>query len=403
MNKRCSRSTRRRVIAGSIAATVVSLAAACSTQASRPGDTAAPSINAAQAGDAVQSRWFIIGQDLDSIRGYVGSGCCVRPDGVTGYMDLYDLRNPAEVYGGLGIDHQGNPVGLEDDDGGGRMNARRSVTEFGAPALAIGLSITENEHPGALARLVAGDYDAEIRQLGELIRLNGVRTFLRIGYEFDGAWNKGYEQPEQYRQAYRRVVDVLRQHGVRNVEYVWQGSASTVDDVIDGRHDDIRDWYPGSDYVDWIGISWFMHPDETISVPSVHAPPTARQLADELVAFARVAGKSVMIAESAPQGYDLKAGFAANHVAIWDGAPRTDVRQLTADEIWQAWFQPLFDYLASNSDAIRAFAYINCNWDAQAMWGPPYANGFWGDTRLETNPELAARFNRAVLAWKAVP
>ena len=35
------------------------------------------------------------------------------------------------------------------------------------------------------------------------------------------------------------------------------------------------------------------------------------------------------------------------------------------------------------------------------MWGPPYENGFWGDTRLETNPELARRFNQAVTAWKA--
>jgi len=403
MNTRCNGWTRRRAIAGLVAAIVLSLTGACSTQASRGAATAAPPVVAAKDRDAVPSRWFIIGQDLDSIRGYVDSGCCVRPDGVTGYMDLYDLRNPAEVYGGLGLDRQGNPVGLEDDDGGGRMNARKSVTEFGAPALALGLSITENDHPGALARLVAGDYDAEIQQLGNLIRLNGVKTFLRIGYEFDGAWNKGYENPEQYRQAFRRVVDVLRQQGVPNVEYVWQGSASTVDDVIDGRHDDIRDWYPGNDYVDWIGISWFMHPDESISVPAAYTPPTARQLADELVAFASEMGRPVMIAESSPQAYDLKAGFSAHHVAIWDGAPRTDVRQLTADEIWQAWFQPLFDYLASHSDTIRALAYINCNWDAQAMWGPPYANGFWGDTRLEMNPALAARFNRAVLAWKAIP
>ena len=55
----------------------------------------------------------------------------------------------------------------------------------------------------------------------------------------------------------------------------------------------------------------------------------------------------------------------------------------------------------TNTDTVRGLAYINVNWDAQPMWGPPYNGGFWGDTRLENNPEIAERFNRAVENWKA--
>jgi len=53
-----------------------------------------------------------------------------------------------------------------------------------------------------------------------------------------------------------------------------------------------------------------------------------------------------------------------------------------------------------NRDVIHVLAYINVDWDSQAMWGPPYANGFWGDSRLEVNADIAARFAAAIDAWK---
>ena len=37
-------------------------------------------------------------------------------------------------------------------------------------------------------------------------------------------------------------------------------------------------------------------------------------------------------------------------------------------------------------------AYINANWDNQALWAKPYHNGYWGDSRLEANEEIAKRF-----------
>lgn len=349
------------------------------------------------------ARIYIIGQDLESIRGYFASGCCARPDGVTNYLDLYELRSRQSHFGGLGMDTAGVPAGVDRDAGGGVMNAYKAGTEFGVPGLALGLSITENDHPGALARLIAGEYDAEIHELGVLIGLHRGTTYLRIGYEFDGAWNKGYEQPQRYVQAYRRIVDLLRRDRVANVEFVWQASASSVNVVIDHRHKDIRDWFPGDGYVDWMGLSWFMHPDATIGVPSDFQPPTPRQLANELVDFARERQKPVMIAESAPQAYDLKAGLRAHHVSIWDGPARSGAQSVNSEQIWDAWFRPLFVYLDQNLDVIRALAYINCNWDAQAMWGSPYANGFWGDSRLETNPEVARRFSAAIQRWREQP
>jgi len=70
--------------------------------------------------------------------------------------------------------------------------------------------------------------------------------------------------------------------------------------------------------------------------------------------------------------------------------------QLGADAIWQEWFEPLFTYIEENRDVIGILAYINTHWDAQPMWGSPYTNGYWGDTRLQNNPTLVKRWNERI-------
>lgn len=349
---------------------------------------------------ATPSKLLIIGQDLGAIRGYMASDCCPQPDALTAYVDFYDILTPAD-FGGLGMDADGGDAGFESDWGAGPVSAMRTATEFGIGAVALGLSLTENEHQGKLDRLVAGDFDAEIRRLAEFARRIDGPLYLRIGYEFDGAWNQGYGTTERYIAAFRRIVDVMRDAGTNNVEYVWQASASTTDDLIDGGREDITRWYPGDDYVDWMAFSWFMTPHERVTVESLHEPPTPLELTAEVLAFARERSKPVMIAEAAPQGLDLQEGFLAHHHPIWDGASGEGRVDMTSEELWDHWFAPLFELMHANRDLIHALAYINADWDSQPMWGPPYESGFWGDTRLEANADIATRFDAAIAAWKA--
>jgi len=361
------------------------------------GDSSGETSESATA--AERSKLLIIGQDLGAIRGYMASNCCPQPDGVTAYIDFYDILLEGD-FGGLGIDAAGDPLDFELDWNSGPVGAWQTATEFGIDGLAIGLSITENEHPGDLQRLVDGEFDAEIRQLARFMSLIKGPVYLRIGYEFDGAWNQGYQDPEVYIAAFRRIVDKLRETDVGNVEIVWQASTSTTDDIIDGGHEDITRWYPGDDCVDWMGLSWFMNPHETVQVPSTFTPQTPLELTEELLSFARQHGKPVMIAEASPQAMDLNENFMANHASIWDGEPATGRMEMSNDEIWEYWFAPLFQLLDDNHDVIHALAYINADWDSQTMWGPPYASGFWGDTRLESNDNIAARFTTAINDWK---
>ncbi len=66
---------------------------------------------------------------------------------------------------------------------------------------------------------------------------------------------------------------------------------------------------------------------------------------------------------------------------LWERDPNAP--QQTADEIWNEWYAPFFQYIHDNSDVIRALAYINANWDSQPMWSKPYRSGYWSDSPVE--------------------
>ena len=342
-------------------------------------------------------RLLIIGQDLSSIADYVDSGYFETPGGVTTYLAFYNLlssRHP--VYGALGEQADGTPIGYDVDWGAGRLNANSAALAYPQSSLVIGLSLAEGSGDtiwadGALQAIGRGEHDDKIARLAEFLNAIDKPVYLRVGYEFDGAWNRGYDDTAAYIAAFRRIVDGLRSAGVRQVAYVWQASASPVDDVIDGRQESIEDWYPGDEYVDWLGLSWFLHADE-----SAGSGRSQRQLADEVLALARSRNKPVMIAEAAPQGYDLTRLRRAHSSPLRDGAPGTASTPIDADAIWQAWYEPLFDYLDDNRDVLRALAYINANWDAQSMWSAPYDSGYWGDSRLQANDLIAERWRQRV-------
>ena len=230
---------------------------------------------------------LFVGQDLGALHELRASKCCALPDGVTAYVNLYDVLSPGRNFGGLGVDAGLRPIADESGWGAGPVSAWKSAVEFGAPRLAIGLSITEADQKDGLKRLAAGAFDPEIRQLAAFISKVDRPVLLRIGYEFDGAWNHGYSDNRVYVAAWRRIVDVLRAEGASNAVFVWQTSASPIDDLLDRGHDDIRDWYPGDGYVDWMALSWFLRPDEKPLNANAYRPPSARALADELLAFAR--------------------------------------------------------------------------------------------------------------------
>ncbi len=332
------------------------------------------------------STLLILGQDLQSVYNYVISGYFPTPGGVTSYVNLYGLRDQNLGYGGLGEDPSGGVVS-DVDWGAGPIHTHNAAFGYPDSALSIGIYMTEEYNPGGLTNIANGVYDAEIDRLGTFINSVQGPVFVRIGYEFDGTWNMGYNNTTSYKNAYKRVINRLRAKA-DNVISVWQACTSPVDDIVEGYHENIENWYPGDSYVDWVGYSWFLsHHDLQYS------------LTDEVIAFAKNHNKPVLLSESAPQGYDLSdltkkaintGGFYTSDPFY--GIPGSNTSSYSANRIWNDWFVPFFDYIHSHSDVIRGVSYINANWDSQPKWAPPYNEGYWGDSRVESQSSIRQKW-----------
>lgn len=101
-------------------------------------------------------------------------------------------------------------------------------------------------------------------------------------------------------------------------------------------------WYPGDNYVDWVGISYFNHFPKTVS--------RAADVATKLK-------KPLMLAETS-------AWYMKNvsHMVQW--------------------MNRLFEFI--NNKNVSALCYINCHWAAELS----YASQHFGDARVQSDPAV---------------
>lgn len=321
---------------------------------------------------------MFVGQDFASVQQYQNSNLFPTPSGIVSYMPLPELQGLWQNF----------------DWGAGTINTLQSAQAFPNSLLAMGIYMKDDEwRPNRLGQIANGDFDDEIIEFAtflgtkcKYLNSNGdsasYPVYLRLGYEFEGSWNNYH--PQRYINAYKHIVDVIRPIAPNTI-FVWHAATSPVDhlsDIQNGITKNLEDWYPGDDYVDWMGISWFLSAD-----------PLQATQSNKLLNLARKKGVPVMICESTPQGYDLAASTKRFIGATYDGTPGQGMQVKTADEIWNEWYVPYFNYIYNNADVIRAACYINANWDTQALWGPDYSGGYWGDSRIEANTTITQKWN----------
>lgn len=348
---------------------------------------------------------LFVGQDLSSVKNYKDNCVgCHKGHGEVSYLSFYTLEesfvsidNSRSIYfGGIGMDNNGNRNSNNTNWGAGPLNLWTASER--STLITIGLSIVEDAFFGldGLQKISNGEHDSKIIKMANFFNKFPETVFyLRIGYEFDGNWN-GYNSVK-YISAYKRIVDLLNQSlNQENVDYVWQSCTSPIDDILDGGQEDISAYYPGDDYVDWIGMSWFLRPNENPTVGNF-IPSNQLALANELVDFAESKGKPVMIAESSPQGYKIADKTNCNISSIYDGASAQNCVVRVASQIYQEWFESLFNFIQEN-DQVVALSYINADWDNQFLWSSAngYASGYWGDTRIEEDANLTSLWNTSI-------
>ena len=130
----------------------------------------------------------------------------------------------------------------------------------------------------------------------------------------------------------------------------------------------LEDWYPGDDYVDWLGFSFFNKWKD-----------------QNMIAFAREKNKPVFIAEATPTIIDENSNIPGTSIETQLCNPEQ------AEEAWQKWFTPFFKTIDDNLDVVKAVHYINCHWDYHPMWynNPTFKNV---DARLHLSKTISKRW-----------
>ena len=262
---------------------------------------------------------LIVGQDLGSVgglniytNGYVDNITCHIPAGVTSYTSINSLSGLTTLA----------------NWGAGDVHAQAYVNDptFDHSVIVFGLYMV-----GIMDEINNGSKDNTIRNFANWIKGQNRPVFIRIGYEFEGSWNN--YAPTAFKNAWQHIVHIFDEENVRNAAYVWQSAGL--------NYSNISSWYPGDDYVNWVGYSQF----------------DGQNMGQSIKNFAVQHDKPIMIAEAAPK-VDLSDGNGQSH--------------------WNNWYALLFNEIYNN-DRIKALAYINADWDSQPMW----TGQGWGDSRVQ--------------------
>ena len=351
-----------------------------------------------------------------------------RPDGTTIYTNLVytpDLGNTAPLQGFYQTANYGS----------GRNDFIRQLDAYDG-ALSVGLFLKDShcdtapnaELRNIPLRAVAGDptvdasilsvYDKKLDEMINYLKATDRTILLRIGYEFDGVWN--CYTPETYVNAFKSIKKRIIELKASNIYTVWQSANYHVipqDPRMANSHntnldDHFERWYPGDEYVDVVGMSFFVgknyldyaYTSQCIQDRGTLIGKSPREIQNELLDFSRKHNKPVMISEAAPQGLDLE-NLTARCVS---GYLPDSQFEVTEREIFNLWFKDYFEFIYKNKDVIKAAAYINTNWDSQPLWAcneNACGNGYWGDSRIQANKKLLFWFTLAlkILNFKNSP
>jgi len=180
-------------------------------------------------------------------------------------------------------------------------------------AYAHGAATFVQMNPGStsLSAVVSGQDDEYLRSFAASVRAFGHPVVIGFAPEMNASWYRWgwhHTSPAVWIAAWRHVVTVFRAAGATNVTWLW-----TITTDVPGTTGPIQRWWPGSDYVDWVGIDgYYYYASSTFAtvftptINKVRALTTKPVLLSE-TGIGQVAGQAAKMA-------DLFAGIRAARV-----------------------------------------------------------------------------------------
>lgn len=95
-------------------------------------------------------------------------------------------------------------------------------------------------------------YASNAKQWGDEIRLRFGHEMIHDDDPSTSGWYPWQDKPDEYKAAFQRIYNIFRQDvGADNVKFVWSPNHHLADTAI------LEKYYPGQQYVDWIGIDGY--------------------------------------------------------------------------------------------------------------------------------------------------
>ena len=229
-----------------------------------------------------------------------------------------------------------------------------------------------------LERINNGDFDSDLAAWAAAARDFGTPLIAEFGTEVNGEWFSwngvwngggnldGYgdpdepDGPERFRDAYRHIIQIARDQGADNILWVFHANNA---DWPDEDWNRFENYYPGDEWVDWIGVSAYGQ-----LTPLEDEWPIFREAMDAV--YPRLAAlspdKPIVLLE-----FGATAGSPLGDQAAWAEAALTDLTS-------QRW------------PRIIGFSWWNEYW--QNDNAPEHDTNM----RVQDNPQLAAVFQRLV-------
>jgi len=235
-----------------------------------------------------------------------------------------------------------------------------------------------------LGAILEGKYDSDFLAWALDAGAYGAPLIVEFGpevngnwYPWNGFWNgagetKGYgypaapDGPERFRDAYRRIVSIMRKAGAGNITWVFHVN---YEDWPRESWNRLENYYPGDEYIDWLAVSIY-----GAQQPLQENWPEFAELMEPV--YGRLqklsSAKPVLIAE-----FGVSACAAGGSQALW---AQHALEGLTAGR-WPR---------------VIGFAWWNAAWQNDA--NPRHDTSM----RLQDNPALAAVFKKYVGGMKQV-
>ena len=205
-----------------------------------------------------------------------------------------------------------------------------------------------------LQKFIKGDFDRELKKWADDARDSDIPLMVEFGTEVNGNWfpwsgAQNGKDPKRFIDAYRHIIELFKNESANNITWVFHIDANSEPDA---EWNKMSLYYPGDDYIDWIGVS-------------IYGAQNPNDETDNFIeTFDNTYKEMCLITSNKPMAI-VEFGTVENSVK----------------EIKPAWIRSVFESVKENRyPGVKALSYWHSIWEND--------DGSISNMRLDSSPEV---------------